>query len=495
MKKLLLFVLSVLSVVSYGQSFFIQASDTTICKNTRVVFTATHPDIKWWNLQWQVNGINVGGDSAVYVTDSLHDGDSVKCQRTNVAHTLVLDSAKAITMVVDTGMPDAGFISGPTEICPGASTPLSATVSGGTWGTLNGHATATGGMLTGVSCNYFECPYPARDTVFYCLSEGFCSDTAFHSVIVNDPPSVRAELRSSWFCPFPPYDNIFMEPYCYSSTYSILVDSSKYKRTYDIFCVSTTSCGTITRQVYPRVTFYSFVQDTPQISVESLQVCEGSRVRISAPEGPYKHNWSVYNGNAAIIADSGSVYLVGVTAGTEIVSLQYSNVCGNSFAKPDTVHITVHPQPEVSAYPRAVCAGQSEVISDGVEGGRWASSNTGVLMVDSLAGIVTGTGPGTATLSHVLPTGCEAATQVEVVQCDTDISVYPVPATEQIFIHIPTLASYTNYAIIDASGRSLLQGSLVTSYTIININMLPKGSYYLKLAGNEDSKVFTIQKA
>jgi hypothetical protein len=494
MKKLLLLILLLTSVYCYGQSFHVEATDSTICKGVRVKFKAIHPDILWWNLQWQVNGQNVGGDSATYITDSLHDGDSVRCLRVNLAHTSILDSTYAVGIAVDTVIPDAGVITGVNEICPGASAPLSASVPGGIWGTFNGHATANGGMLTGISCNFFECPYDALDTVFYSVSQGFCSDTAFHFVTVKEPPYIKAELRSSWFCPFPPNQGLFYQPYCYSYDYSVLVDSSKYKKTYDVFCVSTTGCGSITRQVYPSVTFYTFVLDTPQISIASLQVCEGARVKMSAPEGPYKHKWSVYYGNAEIVDDSGSVYLVGKTAGTDILTLQYSNVCGNSLAKPDTVHVTVHPQPEETVYPRGVCVGQTDVHSDGVAGGIWTSSNLNVLTVDSLAGAIRGMTTGTATLIHVLPSGCEGATRVEVIDCEADISVFPVPATDNVLIRITSPGTYSFYSLVDAAGRSLLVGMLAGGYTKVDISMLPKGAYNLKILGAGRNRVFRLQK-
>jgi gliding motility-associated-like protein len=58
----------------------ITSTATTICPNTKVTFNAvvgnagTTP-----SYQWQINGNNVGTNNAIFISDSLNDGDTVTC--------------------------------------------------------------------------------------------------------------------------------------------------------------------------------------------------------------------------------------------------------------------------------------------------------------------------------------------------------------------------------------------------------------------------------
>ena len=108
----------------------VTASATQVCADSMVVFTATpsngglHP-----NYQWQVNGASIGGDSAVYHSSGLQNGDVVNCTMTGglvCSRPVKATSAVAMTIyplpviALDTGVIIAG----------GSSTQLQPAVSG-----------------------------------------------------------------------------------------------------------------------------------------------------------------------------------------------------------------------------------------------------------------------------------------------------------------------------------------------------------------------------
>ena len=62
----------------------VQNPTGTVCSGTAVTFTATSVNGGINPVyQWQVNGVDVGSNSSVYVTSALNDGDVVNCQMTS----------------------------------------------------------------------------------------------------------------------------------------------------------------------------------------------------------------------------------------------------------------------------------------------------------------------------------------------------------------------------------------------------------------------------
>jgi gliding motility-associated-like protein len=58
----------------------IATASTAVCSGTAVRFLATPVDGGVGpSFQWTVNGVDAGTDSSVFITDSLHDGDTVRC--------------------------------------------------------------------------------------------------------------------------------------------------------------------------------------------------------------------------------------------------------------------------------------------------------------------------------------------------------------------------------------------------------------------------------
>jgi hypothetical protein len=78
------------------------------------------------------------------------------------------------------------------------------------------------------------------------------------------------------------------------------------------------------------------------------------------------------------------------------------------------VTVNVNPLPPAITGSNVMCAGGSVGLSNTLSGGTWASSNTGVAIVVSTTGSVTGMGAGTSRITYNAPTGCFSTTLVTV---------------------------------------------------------------------------------
>jgi uncharacterized protein YjdB len=128
--------------------------------------------------------------------------------------------------------------------------------------------------------------------------------------------------------------------------------------------------------------------------------------------------WSSSNTSIATIGSTTGV-VSGVSEGTTTISYTVTNNYGTSFTTRD---MTVNPMPSIDVITgtATVCAGSTTPLSNTTTGGVWTSSVTGVATVGS-TGVVSGIGPGTATISYIVTTGGCSATATRIV------TVNPLP--------------------------------------------------------------------
>lgn len=112
----------------------VTASATTICAGTVVTFSAAESGGGSGTFQWQLNGNNVGTNSLIYRTDSLHNGDKVKVVfASTFACSLPAVSSNEITITVNSAStPSVSILASATNICAGQQVTFTATpVNGG----------------------------------------------------------------------------------------------------------------------------------------------------------------------------------------------------------------------------------------------------------------------------------------------------------------------------------------------------------------------------
>jgi hypothetical protein len=69
------------------------------------------------------------------------------------------------------------------------------------------------------------------------------------------------------------------------------------------------------------------------------------------------------------------------------------------------------------------------------------------------------------------------------------VSMYPNPAKEQVSIRIEGMSGKVNVAIIDMSGRTVMSDMMENGEAMLNVSTLAKGTYFVRLNGEEISTV------
>ena len=112
------------------------APNDTICDGTSVTFSSTVANGGTSpTYQWRLNGVNVGGNSSTYVTDTLKNTDTVDCILTSseMCVTKSMDTSNSIIMTVNPNLtPSVTITVSPDDtICTGTSTTFTATATNG----------------------------------------------------------------------------------------------------------------------------------------------------------------------------------------------------------------------------------------------------------------------------------------------------------------------------------------------------------------------------
>ncbi len=292
--------------------------------------------------------------------------------------------------------PSPSPITGVLSTCIGLTTPLSDATPGGTWSSGN-PATAsvgTSGSVTGAAAGSAIISYTAPTG---------CS--VFTTVTIYPTPTIIS--GSPTICAGA------------SNVYTDGVSGGTWSSANTAVASATTTSGIVTG-VSAGITNISYtlgyscwvtkaitVNPLPAIISGPSAICAGSGATFAdaTPGG----TWSSSNPSIAI-AGSGSGLVLGVSAGTTLIS--YSLGC-------TTVHLlTVNPMPAAIGGSFNTCIVGTTTLTNSITGGTWTSATTSVATVDAISGVVTGIAPGAATINYTLGGGCYTSAVV---------NIYPAP--------------------------------------------------------------------
>lgn len=314
-----------------------------------------------------------------------------------ITYTLGTGCLRTATVTVNP-LPRAGVITGAGTLCLGGTITLTDTTSGGVWSSSNTSVATvnSSGVVSAVALG--------STVISYTVTNGCGTSTATASVFVGTGPAMPSIAGDTSVCAgsvLPLTSSATGGMWESSDTTIATVNSSG-----DVMGISagsviisytvTNACGSAT------ATMNVTVRPLPDAGAitSATVVCAGDTLFMSStvPGGI----WSSFDSSIATADSSGMV--VGVSAGSAVISYTATNSCGSDTA---TITIAVYGAPYVSAIGGAssVCAGSSITLTDTVSGGVWASSDTSVATVSS-AGIVTGVSPGIATITYSLTTSC-----------------------------------------------------------------------------------------
>ncbi len=366
-----IFIMTVTAVGAISGTFSVcgTASSTLTTSSTGGYWSSSDPSIA-----------SVGSSTGV-VTGSTGGGN------VTITYTLSSSCIGTHTFQANPQQP----ITGPSGVCIGNTITLSNATAGGTWrSSSTGVATigSSTGVVTGVAIG--------TTTISYTLPTG-CRSTAVIAVssLTGNTGTARAcvgftsTLANStsggtWISSNPAVATV-------GSTTGVVTGVTGGTAVIS-YALPIGGC-------YAQTTFT--VNPSAAIS-GSTSICSGqtSTLTPSVTGGTWV---SGSTGVATVGSTSGVV--TGVSAGTSL--LTYTTP---TFGCITNTAFTVNTAPGSIGGTTTVCAGNSTTLTNSVSGGVWSSSNTGVALVNSASGLVTGVSAGAATITYSLGVGCIAIT-------------------------------------------------------------------------------------
>lgn len=350
-----------------------------VCVGATTSLTSLTAGGAWSSSQPSVGTISTGG-----VLAGIAGGN------TNISYTMPNTCFRAVVATVNV-LPSG--ISGDTEICVGASSALTTTSTGGTWGidasgTLN--MPVANGNVTGVA--------DGTGTVTYTLPTG-CYTTAM--VTVDPLPAANTGTAEVCVNGVATLNNTTPGGTWSSAVATIATVNATTGNVagvaggnVDISYILPTGCAAITQ-----VTVHSL----PTGITGGNSVCMGTTLSLSgAPGGG---TWGTSDAGIAGVDAGGNV--VGSNAGTVNVTYTLSTGCYL------TQLTTINALPAAIGGTDSVCVTSTITLTNADAGGFWNSPDATVT-VNSSTGEVTGISAGTASISYMLLTGCMAARTVTV---------------------------------------------------------------------------------
>lgn len=150
-------------------------ADNVICSGSSMTFTATPTnggDAPTY--QWQVNGVNVGSNSATYTTNTLTNGSVVTCVMTSSSTSIGSPAtSNSISVVVTTPVAPTISIAGPTSVCAGTTINYGVNVSNS--GATPAYQWQVNGINVGTS-SFIYAYIPSNNDVIQCtlISSATC---------------------------------------------------------------------------------------------------------------------------------------------------------------------------------------------------------------------------------------------------------------------------------------------------------------------------------
>lgn len=384
---------------------------------------------------------------------------------TNSCGTIV--ATKPVTVNL---FPDAGIISGPTQVCTGKTITLTSTVGGGTWsgGAPSASVSPTSGVVTGIA--------PGTATISYMLVNGCGPAYATYIVTVNLTPDSGSIAGPGGVCQG---STITLTE---TSPGGVWTSSSSNATISPLGVVTGVTPGTATIH-YNIASGPCTAHNSTVVTVEALpyagiitgapSLCATTSILMT--ETVTGGTWSCSSGGS--ISSTG--LLTGLTPGTVTVSYTYTNSCGTDLATM-VVSINVMPDSGTISGPDRVCVGSAIPLTESSPGGVWSSSNTTVASITS-SGMVTGLTGGTTTISYVLTTPFCTAHTFKIVTVDA----LAVPGTiiGDAYLCAGTMDTLTSSvgggtwsfsgtaATLSSTGvvTAITPGSITVTYTVTNI--------------------------
>lgn len=378
---------------------------------------------------------------------------------TNITYTVSYAGPTSCRTILQVTVdPQPATITGTGKACPGTTTTLNSTTSGGTWSTNNALIadilTPSVGVVTGVGAGTTHITYTIGAGCFRTFIVTINPLPAPTTGTLAICPTVVTTLNSTTGGGTWSSSNTAVGTINVSSGVATGLTAGTTNITYRL---SSTGCLTVTELT---------VNPTPAVITGASVICVGSTTPLADADGG--GTWVSSNTLVGTIDGSGNV--TGVNPGTTVITYTLPTTCRR------TTVLTVNTTPSTMTGTMVVCEGSSTNLISTPGGGTWTSSNTAVGTVGSTTGVVAGISAGTTDITYSLGgvTGCLTISTVTVNPRPQPITGFPSVCIGSI----TTLSSITplgawssgapTIASVDASGNVLgvLNGTAPISYTL-----------------------------
>lgn len=285
---------------------------------------------------------------------------------------------------------------GTNTVCPGATTTLSNTTSGGSWSSSNTAAATVGsgtGIVTGVAAGTsiitYAMPYGCPVTIIVSVNAAPAPVTGSLTVCVGLTTAL-ADITPGGTWSINPTTKATI-----NSTTGVVTGVAAGVATAS-YTVTSTTCS---------ATAVILVNAVPVAVSGANTVCVNATTTYTdaSPGG----SWS--SGNTAIATvNSATGEVFGVAAGTAVISYTLPTTC---YA---VKTITVNPLPAAIGGAHVVCKALTTPLTDATPLGTWSSQNTFIATVGPSTGIVSGVNAGLTFITYTLPTTCYITTSMNV---------------------------------------------------------------------------------
>ena len=379
-------------------------------------------------------------------------------------------SPSATKTITINPLPDAGTISGISNVCVGSTTsPFTDGAAGGLWSSSNPViAGIIGSAVTGIT--------PGVDTIIYTVTTSCGSASAIMPITVNPLPDAGTISGALSVCVGVSTSFTDGVP---GGTWSRSNTNANVGPTTGIvtgvtagtdmisYTVTTATCGSNSATKNIIVNPLA----NPGTITGASNVCVGSPITLT--DAAFGGTWSSSNANAT----AGTTGIVtGVTAGPDTISYAVTNGCGTVAT---SKAITVNPLPDAGTITglSGVCVNATITLSDGAAGGVWSSSNA--MATAGTGGAVTGITVGTDTITYrVVTATCGSASTSKTVTVNPLPEAGAIMGAAAVCVNSPIVlvdlapggvwSSSNAMATVGTSGivTGVTAGTVIVSYTV-----------------------------
>lgn len=379
---------NVTSTVTISPSPTAIVGPSTICQGQTITYTDGVPGGLWYSSNVAVATANSTSGNVT----GISSGSAI------ISYSLGTGCLTTKTINVS---PIPGIISGVATLCQGSTATFTDATAGGTW-TSSASGTASAGSTTGVITGVA----PGTAVISYSLGTG-CAVTTTVTVLLAPGP-IAGTLSVCQGLTTALADGIPGGTWTSSNTAIGTIDASTGIAT-GISAGTTIITYAISTGCNVRATL--LVNPISPIT-GSTSICIGNTTTLA--DATTGGTWSSSStAVATVIAGTGVV--TGVATGSTIITYILSTGCSA------TTTVNVSATPTAITGTTSMCAGSTSLLSDGVPGGIWTSSATGVATVGSTTGLVSGVAAGTSIITYSLGSGCIASKTVSVITTPTAI--------------------------------------------------------------------------